>query len=201
MRGRPMSSSAASSSFRPFLQGTPRAKRSSASCQILSSTFCGSPGMYSATWRRRLSPARPRPPALNFSISAGSGRPSAAHAGSHRVSHRRSVSNISPSISKITPLTIGGHPFTVLFCLFKAIVPQFWRSRNTPAHGVSAFFSVGIPAFSAGVHPCRAGPARYACRPASACRPSRWPRAYNSVNVSTLPSNRLIVIGSCGRRQ
>ena len=76
----------------PFLQGTPRAKHSSASCQILSSTFCGSPGMYSATWRRRLSPARPRPPALNFSISAGSGRPSAAHAGSHRVSHRRSVS-------------------------------------------------------------------------------------------------------------
>ena len=57
------SSNAASSSFRPFLQGTPRAKRSSASCQILSSTFCGSPGMYSATWRRRLSPARPRPPA------------------------------------------------------------------------------------------------------------------------------------------
>ena len=28
--------------------------------QTLSSTFCGSPGIYWATWRRRLSPARPQ---------------------------------------------------------------------------------------------------------------------------------------------
>ena len=45
MRGIPRSSSAVSSSLSPFLQGTPSAKRVSASCQTLASSFFGSPGM------------------------------------------------------------------------------------------------------------------------------------------------------------
>ena len=80
-----------------------------------------------------------------------------------------------------------------------------YRSFGVHATPRPTAFQLSFPGYSGRRrpvgHPCRAGPARYACRPASACRPSRWPRAYNSVNVSTLPSNRLIVIGSCGRRQ
>ena len=42
---------------------------------------------------------------------------------------------------------------------------------------------------------------RYACTLSSASRPSRWPRLYRSSSLFSSPSNRPIVIGSCGRTQ
>ena len=42
---------------------------------------------------------------------------------------------------------------------------------------------------------------KYACTLFSASRPSRWPRLYRSSSLFSSPSNRPIVIGSCGRTQ
>ena len=49
--------------------------------------------------------ANPFPPVVR-ALAASAPRPSAASAGSQKVAHIRSVSNIRPSISKITPLII-----------------------------------------------------------------------------------------------
>ena len=42
---------------------------------------------------------------------------------------------------------------------------------------------------------------KYACTLSSASRASRWPRLYRSSSLFSSPSNRPIVIGSCGRTQ
>ena len=64
MRGMPRSSSRASSSCRPGLQGTPWANRAWPICQTLSSIFCAStPGKNARRCALSFSPARPRPPA------------------------------------------------------------------------------------------------------------------------------------------
>ena len=106
----------------PFCRVRPGQKRSSASCQILSSTFCGSPGMYSATWRRRLSPARPRPRPETSPYP----RAAAAPARRTRVptgypTGARCQTSARP-YPKITPFTIG---VILSRNIIFSIVPQF----------------------------------------------------------------------------